>query len=51
MDKNFIPVILCVFILGMVLQHIIDSENKNCTVTITDMRGVQHVITGKADET
>jgi hypothetical protein len=25
-------------------------ENKQCTITITDMQGVQHQITGKSDE-
>ena len=25
-------------------------ENKQCTITITDMQGVQHVIKGKADD-
>lgn len=49
-DLVFIITSLCIFFFGMFIQHSMDTEDRNCTVTITDMRGVQHVITGKADE-
>ena len=50
LDMVFVIVSLCIFFFGMFVQHSLDTENRNCTVTITDMRGVQHVITGKANE-
>ena len=39
---------VCVgLLLGMMLWA---AEHKSCTVTIKDMRGVQHQITGKTDD-
>ncbi len=51
MNINFegLFTLLIVFGIGMVIG-LASNKDKNCTVTITDMRGVQHVIKGVADE-
>ena len=40
--------IMCI-LLGILIGHDFDKE-RNCTVTITDIHGTQHVIRGKADD-
>jgi hypothetical protein len=51
MNKQFLPFIFCMIAFGMLCAFVGKSyaSEKACTVTITDMRGVQHVITGMAD--
>ena len=48
-DLYIIALLIVVFIFGMVAGASLQKKDP-CTVTITDMRGVQHQITGKADE-
>jgi hypothetical protein len=52
MDKQFLPFIFCIIAFGSLCAFIGKSyaSDRQCTVTITDMRGVQHVIKGVADE-
>jgi hypothetical protein len=52
MDKYVIrELIWCglFFILGLTLGVQVMEKDTICTITITDMQGVQHVIKGKAD--
>lgn len=48
MDKSEFILLVLAFLFGILLGSII-PENKVCTVTITDMQGVHHVIKGRAD--
>lgn len=53
MDKHFLPFMFCMIAFGALCAFIGKSYagDKQCTVTITDMRGVRHVLRGVADET
>lgn len=42
---------LIIFFAGMYVQHSLDADDKECTVTIKDMRGTYHVLKGVADAT
>ena len=52
MDKHFLYFMFCMIIFGALCAFIGKSyaSDRQCTVTITDMRGVQHVIKGVADD-
>lgn len=52
MNDNFFRFMFCMIAFGALCAFIGKSYagDKQCTVTITDMRGVRHVLRGVADE-
>lgn len=50
MQALIITLLIFIFVMGIFYLFGALEKNKICTVTITDMRGVQHVIRGKSNE-